>query len=102
MKNKAEYLIYLFFMVLFFGGGFIIGYKANEPKEITTTSIDILSAKLDSLQAKKDTTINHFETKITNEKTIINNTFNRIDSLTFDSAYSLWTAEARQYQPIFN
>lgn len=82
--------------------GIILGHKEAKKEIYPNYDLSELTAKIDSLNAKKDTSINHYQTIIKNEITNIKNTFNNIDSLSNDSAFQLWTIEARQYKPVFN
>lgn len=99
MKNIGLTIILCFISFLI---GIIYGHKEAKKDIYPNYDLSELTAKIDSLNAQKDTSINHFETIIKNEKTIINNTFTRIDTISNDSAFKLWTIEARQYKPIFN
>ncbi|MFM2203251.1 MAG: hypothetical protein RLZZ605_215 [Bacteroidota bacterium] len=99
MKNIGLTLILCFITFLI---GIIIGHKEAKKETYPNYDLTELNAKLDSLAAKKDTVINQHQTIINNEITNIKNTFNRIDSLSSDSLYSLWTSESRFYKPLFN
>lgn len=99
MKNIGLTILLCFITFLI---GIILGHKEAKKEIYPNYDLSELTAKIDSLNAQKDTSINHYQTIIKNEKTIINNTFARIDSLTNDSAYKLWAERARQYKPVFN
>ena len=99
MKNIGLIILLCFISFLI---GIILGHKEAKKEVYPNYDLTELMTKLDSLEAKKDTVINHYETNITNEKNTIIQNFANIDSLTYDSAYQLWTSEARQYKPIFN
>ncbi len=99
MKNIGLILILCFISFLI---GIIIGHKEAKKEQYPNYDLTELNAKLDSLQAKKDTVINQHQNIINNEITNIKNTFNRIDTLSSDSAYQLWTSESRLYKPLFN
>lgn len=100
IKNYIGFTILLCFISFLIG--LIIGHKEAKKEQYPNYDLVELNAKLDSLQAKKDTVINQHQTIIKNEITNIKNTFVAIDSLSSDSAFQLWTSEARFYKPLFN
>lgn len=73
------------------------GLENTNTKELT----EIINY-LDSIDLSQSTIVNHYQTNIKNEKKTINQNFSIIDSLSIDSAYQLWSVEARQYKPVFN
>jgi hypothetical protein len=99
MKNIGLTIILCFISFLI---GIVVGHKEAKKEQYPNYDLTELNAKIDSLQAKKDTVINRHQTIINNEITNIKNTFNRIDSLSSDSAFQLWASEARFYKPLFN
>jgi hypothetical protein len=84
----------------FIGGFFTCKSLHEEPKEVVY-DITHIADSIIAANKHSDTVIIKLEGKIKHEKGKLIETFISIDSLSFDSAYRLWSIESRLYKPIY-
>lgn len=84
----------------FIGGFFTCKSFHKEPKEVVYDITHIADSVI-AANKHSDTVIIKLESKIKYEKGKLIETFIAIDSLSFDSAYKLWSIESRLYKPIY-
>lgn len=101
MAIKEFILSTIVVTVLAFVGGILTCRSFHkEPKEVVYDITHIADSVI-AANKHSDTVIIKLEGKIKYEKGKLIETFIAIDSLSFDSAYKLWTVESRLYKPIY-
>jgi hypothetical protein len=101
MTIKAFIVSTLTVIILsFIGGYFTCKSLHEEPKEVVY-DINHIADSVIAANKHSDTVIIKLESKIKHEKGKLIETFIAIDSLSFDSAYWLWSIESRLYKPIY-
>jgi hypothetical protein len=102
MTIKQFWITVIIVAALSFVGGIMLCRSSHKEQQPIVYDLEYLTDSILAANKTIDTVIIKQDAKIIHEKGKITKEFINIDSLSFDSAFVIWTRESRYYKPIFN